>query len=73
MTFGDGPFDDFLIHPTKLVVRFKRADGAEGKALVDWDKFDAANDRSVREFGDPSKNIGGPVIPVEQPKRRKAA
>lgn len=74
----DNPFNPDLTHPTKMVVRFIRK-GDESKrppALVELDRLGEMMDRGNREFGDPTKFIGGPKLPAEtivQGKRRRAA
>lgn len=70
-------FDDFLIDPTKLIVRYS-INGVEGKpARVDFDRLDEMMRRCNAKCGDASKIIGGPKLPVVEvakpTKRRRVA
>ena len=68
---------DLLIHPTHLLVVYKRTgdEFTRPPAKIDFDKLQDTMDRCNREFGDPSKVLGGPKLPTVavQTKKRRAA
>lgn len=63
-----------IIHPTHAILRVARGGVIVGKpARIDMDRFGEMLDRSNGEFGDPSRDLGGPKLPkVEEVKRRRA-
>jgi hypothetical protein len=67
-------FDDLLIHPDRMIVRYV-IDGVAGKpALKSMDELEEVMRRANAKFGDPSKVIGNPQMPeIESPKKRRRA